>query len=466
MWYIIGNMENGQKNRILIYVISGLSAAILIIFGINKPVQIQSALENVVMPSSQLPVVYPIDDKTDVSRDKKMAVFIRDIGDHRPSEDFAEGTDNFNQLVIKHLGALEEEVIVGSGYFSDLKVSNLPDDYPIDKLIGIAGAKFSLDNSRIYFSVSAWVTSGAVFYVDLKTKEVRYFVPGNLSGVIKNGEYRSDLLIYQRDHPKDVAVYSTYVVDPTTGSRIKKLDNDFDDSIWNGIVDINSPAKTDIEKYPVLSWETKTIRESGDKINIDIEYPQFVGGEPVAKLNRYIAEFIQTTIFDDKNKSKYIIEKEGYDDYYGIDLTARYRVLGVLGSIVSIDMVITSFTGGGNGNHDVPIIINWDLNADRLLEPKELFCSKNYWETLIPLMRKYLIAYFENDPYYNEYPLSESTIGWINEGIEIDPNHEEYFLLSNNGLVVAFPPYVVSSGASGIVRTLIPNEELLGLLCI
>ena len=36
IWYIVDNMENGQKNRILIYVISGLSAAILIVGNISR----------------------------------------------------------------------------------------------------------------------------------------------------------------------------------------------------------------------------------------------------------------------------------------------------------------------------------------------------------------------------------------------------------------------------------------------
>lgn len=226
-----------------------------------------------------------------------------------------------------------------------------------------------------------------------------------------------------------------------------------------GIISV-SPEKgfeTGIARYPVLTWETFKIIENKGRINIDIEYPHFLDNknrDNVAKLNQYIETLIQTTVENDRKD----LERTVLDDPDSFEstlaLSAVYRLVGVTNGIVSLEMVITDFTGGGNGNHDEPVTINWDLKSDKLLTADMVFCSENYAESLLPFVQNQLFKrLFPHNILINDWKTPEK-YDW------------EYFLLKKDGIIAVFPPYDVSSGADGIVRMLIPSPSIQSLLCL
>ena len=68
---------------------------------------------------------------------------------------------------------------------------------PEEALAGFAGLQFSPDGTKIYFLSLAWVTSGAVHVLDLRTGKEEFVCPGNSLEVIHEGEYKGDLMVRQ-----------------------------------------------------------------------------------------------------------------------------------------------------------------------------------------------------------------------------------------------------------------------------
>jgi hypothetical protein len=225
--------------------------------------------------------------------------------------------------------------------------------------------------------------------------------------------------------------------------------------------------KTGIKEYPLLKWKTETIKEKSSIADIDIQYPQFIGSN-TKSLNKYISDIILGQVAKDKNPVKEAVaENPDYiPDLESIaNLSSRYRIIGVSNGIVSLELVITDFTGGGNGNHDIPTVINWDLKTDRLLQPEELFCSKNYLSILSPIVREVLIKNYSLSPDV-EQPISADTMNWIQDGTAPNADKLNNFLISPKGLIVVFPPYQVFSGSEGVVHVLIPSSYISNLLCL
>jgi CheY-like chemotaxis protein len=240
----------------------------------------------------------------------------------------------------------------------------------------------------------------------------------------------------------------------------------FEDSRRLGLADVNHATgyTTGISAIPMLTWRTIEIKEASIRKNIDIEYPEFNGGASVVGLNAHLKEIVSQRIAHDTQHSLELTRD--YPDSYTSDITlaSRYRVIGVQNGIVSVELVITSYTGGGNGNHDMPYTINWDLKSNGMLENADLFCSKNYINLLQPLAQQQLKLDFSDDS-SNKQPPDEGIIAAINRGTE-DPEGWEYFLPYNGGLIVVFAPYLVSSGAGGIVRTYLRPETLKNIICL
>ena len=251
---------------------------------------------------------------------------------------------------------------------------------------------------------------------------------------------------------------SQYIPD-TSSSFIK---NYFDDASRLGIVSVSPKVgfNTGIAKYPTLTWQTEYISKEASLINIDVEYPRFTSGDTLTDfaLNQYIESIIAGIIKDDQTrlgdqtKLKKLVALAPNDEFESsLDLSIRYRVLGVTNGIISLEMVATDFTGGGNGDHDYPYTINWDLKSNRLLNPSDIFCSSDYIHQLIPLVNKQLVSIL---PDYWQDGTSDKSDNW------------QHFLLHKDGVIAVFPPYQVSSGASGIVRVFISDSKSLNLLCL
>jgi hypothetical protein len=223
---------------------------------------------------------------------------------------------------------------------------------------------------------------------------------------------------------------------------------------------------TDLSQFPKLAWYNTVIKNTEHNIDINTEYPQFVGGSTVTKLNLYINDLIKKKIEDDKVELKELLKTSGDDGMNThIYLTTTYRIVGVTKGVVSIEFILTDFTGGGNGNHDYPITINWDLKSNRLLKNSELFCTKNYVETLMPLVRKDILDYFQSSDHIAQ-PVSNGMISELNSATENKADNWNYFLITKNGVLAVFPPYQITSGAEGIVRSFVPFKDIQNLVCV
>jgi hypothetical protein len=223
----------------------------------------------------------------------------------------------------------------------------------------------------------------------------------------------------------------------------------------------NSSLPSGLTKYSDLTWKTKTIKERSTHYDIDVKYPQFSGGNSVAKLNRCIDSIFKYIIDDDKNRlgltTKDSPNNNEPDYEHSVSLGAKYQIMGIKNGIVSLEIAVTDFTGGGAGNHDYSYTINWDLKSNRLLAPGDIFCSKDYISILTPLVRKQLMKDLSD-----EGGLS----GWINEGTSPNLDNWQNFLLSKGGLIVVFQPYQVTSGSGGIVKAFIPDSIEPHFLCL
>ncbi len=225
------------------------------------------------------------------------------------------------------------------------------------------------------------------------------------------------------------------------------------------IIDNVSPSvgyKTSLDNLPVLKWQNKRIKEENEHDDIDVNYPQFLGGTMVNSLNEYIANIVKSIIEDSREESE-IIANDPNEVGYGVLVSSDYRVAGVQNGIISLELVVTNFTDRGNGNHDWPYTINWDLKSNRLLSVDDLFCNKDYIARIAPLFRSQIIA----DAKLN---------GHVLLGIESGPNNNlenwEYFLLYKDGLISVFPAYQISSGSDGIIRTFIHDSKEDPFLCL
>lgn len=185
----------------------------------------------VIDEQSKLQPTYPIDSDFATSSDKTKIIFVRDIGDHEAcmgENCLGEGYYIYNQLIIKNLSNNKENVIVQSGKFTNLKISNLPKKYPFDTMAGMGFPIFSADDNYVYFGASAWDTSNAIFSVNLKTKEIKYITDGVSLELIKTGEFKGNLIINRRHYKQfedglPGVLYCDDIIDYNSGERLKDL---------------------------------------------------------------------------------------------------------------------------------------------------------------------------------------------------------------------------------------------------
>ena len=214
--------------------------------------------------------------------------------------------------------------------------------------------------------------------------------------------------------------------------------------------------KTGLTQYPLLTWETHQIDGSNERESIKATYPHFLGSSRFYNLNKYIDTLIQDIIEKDREIVKDILKKYPNDQSYEsmVLLSSTYRLIDITNGIVSLELITTDFTGGGNGNHNESITINWDLKSDKLLTADQIFCSENYEKSLLRLVQKGVFKTL--------YPSSI----WAEKWSTPEKYNWENFLLKNDGIIAVFQPYSVASGAFGIIRMLIPNTEIPNVLCL
>ncbi len=237
------------------------------------------------------------------------------------------------------------------------------------------------------------------------------------------------------------------------------------------------------DNFTSLKWHSTIIKEKTKYSDIDVQYPQFIGGQEVRKLNAYIKNLVVGRIAKDKGEIKDLIVSKNETcqsgERYGDELyecmallSSEYRVAAVVNGIVSIELILKEWTHGGNGNHDEPFVINWDLKSDRLLNSKDLLCGGNYPKDLSPVLYRRI--------YKKILQLEGGDAGFINaelkKSIDYLKSEQSSFstpesllgdiLLGYRGASLIFPPYTVASGAMGIIRMPIPYSELKEVICL
>ena len=149
-----------------------------------------------------------------LSPDKEKIAFLRQTTNDPTIEcpehpDF--GGNSWHEIWLYNLTTQEETLLTSA--------ENTCHGY-IEKLV------FSLDEKKIYFKHSKWVTSSAIEVVDIETKEVNFITGGNTLEVIQEGEYRGNLLVSKHKyHPApNYGAYSASCIVSPEGEEIKILD--------------------------------------------------------------------------------------------------------------------------------------------------------------------------------------------------------------------------------------------------
>lgn len=231
-----------------------------------------------------------------------------------------------------------------------------------------------------------------------------------------------------------------------------------------------------------LRYQTISIKESNNHASIDIEYPQVIGGDEIENLNKYIKNRVLDKLSEDRERVKQWMSGNARDpsvcsdadDFQwecAVSLKSTYRVASIINDIVSMEIIFTDWTGGGNGNHDEPVIINYDLKNDRVLNTSDLFCNKDYVKNLSPnayyeIYRQILMARGAT----KEEAVQEARDRFDYWKANEEPAEPESFLknilLGYSGVAIVYPPYQITGGAVGIVRIPLPYYLIRGDICL
>ena len=164
-------------------------------------------------------LMYTKDGEITTLSDGEKTVFVRE-----------KGTNKQYQLVVIDIDSNKEVVIFETGSIDKMNISNLPEYFPTDKIVNIYYPILSLDNMTVFFETDAWTTSGAIFSIDLKNKNIKYITDGNDAEIITEGEHRGQLKVFRRFVKKfednEQVIYCDYIVNSETGGNIEGINCD------------------------------------------------------------------------------------------------------------------------------------------------------------------------------------------------------------------------------------------------
>lgn len=320
------------------------------------------------------------------------------------------------------------------------------------------------------------------YYITTKTAGDYYGENTNIS-IIKvfedNGSTYS--IVYQqkivgKDKEDAENIANKWIADnlEKIGAAIEKIDLAIPVSFYKTNKELfNNLSKSN--KYASLKWKTETIKENNNYADIKLEYPVFIGGNEVEGLNKYIKDIIDKNLSSDKQMvaewletektgigigggeltDPFCVGAEEYHIYCSVNLYSNFEINSIINDIVSLELVITDYTGGGNGNHSNSITINYDLKSNKELRVNELFCNSDYANELFKLAEIDLP---------NQYSYLEA--GAIFDSGTPKANNFKDILLNELGFVLVFQPYDITPGAAGIPKVFIPYSSVSNLICL
>jgi len=155
---------------------------------------------------AKLPSEFYYDEQPNTSPDGKLQTYIRRYPMY-PGINVYMG--NYSELRLRNLLAKDDILLVASGKKPDLSSVNEQKRPPIESFGRMYESVFSLDNKTVYFTTYAWVTSSAVFSIDLATRKLTYITDGNSLSVVQNGPYKG-MLIVSKHRYYDAPNYGSY----------------------------------------------------------------------------------------------------------------------------------------------------------------------------------------------------------------------------------------------------------------
>jgi len=145
--------------------------------------------------SRQLPLLMPAA-APDLSADRQQLVFVKyrlRSGEELSDRHIYEGRASLvGDIWISAVDGAQPQLVLKGGPRPLLvpPVDGLPKE-----LEEIASPKFDPDAKRVYFIAGAWATSGAIYILDLETREVKFFTDGNVFAVLHGAPHRGKLLV-------------------------------------------------------------------------------------------------------------------------------------------------------------------------------------------------------------------------------------------------------------------------------
>jgi Protein of unknown function (DUF3298)/HNH endonuclease/Deacetylase PdaC len=220
-------------------------------------------------------------------------------------------------------------------------------------------------------------------------------------------------------------------------------------------------AKDGKEIFPDQSeWETLKIdveEKLGIKFSVQVDYPQFLSNTTdLQNLNAILRGDAISALVAERTSAQEIEAKE--DEWWadhGNAYASSFSISLFTESLVSIRTTVYSYgAGAAHGNHHTHGQ-NFQLDPLRKLS---LFSLLQDPDAALLQISKFCTTYLENENGSGQFE------GWVSEGTKPEWENFEYFYLTNEAIVICFPPYQVGSFADGEREVVLSQRFLTPLL--
>lgn len=281
-------------------------------------------------------------------------------------------------------------------------------------------------------------------------------------------------IVYRKNIKDDAVNKSQKWVNGDYSGLVDKL-TDIDLSHAQKVFNDSLKIKNDLSKnniYKDIKWDTKTLKEDNAYARVNLEYPEFKGFNSANDLNKIIRDIVLGTLeedrkfieewrLDEKNtftndEGVAISDCYGNQDYFyscSVNLNCSFEVKSIINNIISIELVLTDYTGGGNGNHSYVKSIVYDLKNGRRLSLDNLFCGNNYLSRIEDILKANIIT----------GPVFDNSLNELTDQALLAHLRESSF--NDLGVTLSFNPYIFTAGAYGIYNVFIPYSLLEDDIC-
>jgi len=450
-----------NKRSILIFII--LVIALFVVNNYKQKTVDEVVNSNVI--EDQTAVIENVDnyEKPEIEETEKKDIFFDVFGDHQIKfgedsfkfENFSTTRENaFTAMYSDALDASVTQEISITQYGEEISVEALLDEYILENTKGAYGAR-SINVDReddAYFVSISDVYDYDNSFADLSLTKI-FAKEGNTYLINYEKRVRGNAL--QTAYNWTNGDYWKYE------DNFKEIDLSYPEFVYKESLDISSNLSK-ANRYKDVKWETKTIKENNAYANIDLEFPEFTGGVVAEGLNQVVKDIVLGTLAEDRkaveewkkdeentytdSEGDAIFGCHGDEDYFyscSVNLFSSFKVGTIIKDIISIEITLTDYTGGGNGNHSYVKTVIYDLKNNKQLFIDNLFCGDNYLDNIKNIMKANLAV----RPVFDFIDYTEDS--------ELLSNLEN-ISFNDIGIKLIFDPYIYTCGADGIYEMFIP----------